>query len=29
MADFVIVNEASLEDLENATSEFLAALICR
>jgi dephospho-CoA kinase len=29
MADFVIVNEASLGDLENATSEFLAALICR
>lgn len=29
MADFVIVNEASLDDLEYATSELLAALICR
>jgi dephospho-CoA kinase len=29
MADFVIVNEASLEDLEDAVGDFLAALICR
>ena len=29
MADFVIVNEASLDDLENAVGEFMAALICR
>ena len=29
MADFMIINEASLIDLETATSEFLAFLICR
>jgi dephospho-CoA kinase len=29
MADFIIINESSLEDLEYATSEFLAVLICR